>query len=80
MAVYGSKSEGLIDLRRAHELMPDNPIVAHYLVLNLSLDKDGVEKLALYKIIEKNAHGKSMVDEAKNDRIYLEYVIAHPGQ
>jgi tetratricopeptide (TPR) repeat protein len=80
MAGFGSKSEGLIDLRQAHVLLPDNPIVAYYLVRNLSLDKDTAESLALYKIIEKNGHEKSMVDEAKNDRIYLEYVIAHPGQ
>jgi tetratricopeptide (TPR) repeat protein len=80
IAGFGSQSEGLIDLRQAHVLLPDNPIVAYYLVRNLSLEKDAAESLELYKIIEKNAHGKSMVDEAKNDRIYLEYVIAHPGK
>jgi tetratricopeptide (TPR) repeat protein len=80
IAGFGSQSEGLIDLRQAHVLLPDNPIVAYYLVRNLSLEKDAAESLELYKIIEKNGHGKSMVDEAKNRRSLLEYVIAHPGK
>jgi tetratricopeptide (TPR) repeat protein len=63
MAGFGSKSEGLIDLRRAHELMPDNPIIADRLADNLSYldEKETAEKLELYKLVVKNGHGKNML-------------------
>jgi tetratricopeptide (TPR) repeat protein len=63
MAGNGSKSEGLIDLRRAHELMPDNPIIADWLADSLSYldEKETAEKLELYKLVVKNGHGKNML-------------------
>jgi tetratricopeptide (TPR) repeat protein len=65
----GDRLQSRLDLTRAHELAPVNPIIADRLAHDLSYsdEKEKAEKLKLLKIVIKNSHDENKVKFAKID-------------